>query len=86
MVEKDTGLIGLNIPIVLDYLPSNYGKITSQEVKKKENEVLDTSSNPANPITMIYRPIEQLQKTVTEAKFCTPRHNYSILASHLFEA
>ena len=37
LVQKDAGLIKHNIPIVLDYLPTNYGKIPLEEVKQKES-------------------------------------------------
>ena len=60
MVDDDTGLIEEDIPTVLDYLFSNYGKVTSVEVKEAESEVLNLQFNPAHPMIMIYHPIEQL--------------------------
>lgn len=67
MVDEDTGLIEDEIPIVLEYLITNYGKVTSDEVKQLESDVLSISFNPADPMVTIYRPIEQLQKKATEA-------------------
>ena len=68
MVDDDTGLIEEDIPTVLDYLFSNYGKVTSVEVKEAESAVLNLQFNPADPMITIYRPIEQLQKKAIEAK------------------
>ena len=67
MVDDDTGLIEDDIPTVLDYLFSNYGKVTSVEVKEQESEVLNLQFNPADPMITIFRPIEQLQKKAVEA-------------------
>ena len=60
MVDEDTGLIEDEIPIVLEYLITNYGKVTSDKVKQLESDVLSISFNPADPMVTIYRPIEQL--------------------------
>ena len=67
MVDEDTGLIEHDIPTVLEYLFTNYGKVPSEEVKQKEAEVLNISFNPADPMVLLYRPIEQLQKLATSA-------------------
>ena len=67
MVDDDTGLIEDDIPTVLDYLFTTYGKVTAEEVKNKEAEVLSITFNPADPLVTIYRPIDQLQKKATEA-------------------
>ena len=60
LVDDDTGLIEEDVPTVLQYLFSNYGKVTSAEVKQLESEVLTLSFNPTDPLITIYRPIEQL--------------------------
>ena len=60
MVDEDTGLIEDNIPTVLEYLFTNYGKVTTEEVTQMESEVLSLSFNPTDPMITIYRPIEQL--------------------------
>ena len=67
LVDEDTGLIEEDVPTVLQYLFSNYGKVTLEEVKQVESKVLSLSFNPANPMITIYRPIKQLQKKATEA-------------------
>ena len=66
-MDNDTGLIEDDIPTVLDYLFTTYGKVTAEEVNNKEAEVLNISFNPADPLVTIYRPIKQLQKKATEA-------------------
>ena len=68
LVDDDTGLIEEDVPTVLQYLFSNYGKVTSAEVKQLESEVFTISFNPADPMITIYRPIEQLQKKAREAE------------------
>ena len=45
----------------------NYVKVPSEEVKQKESEVLAMSFKPANPMVVLYCPIEQLQKLATDA-------------------
>ena len=62
LVDDDTGSIEEDVPTVLQYLFSNYGKVTSEEIKRLESEILALSFNPADPIIIIYRPIEQLHK------------------------
>jgi hypothetical protein len=59
--NDDTDLIEEDIPSVLSYLFSNYGKVPTRVVKEKEQEVLTTSFVPSDPMITIYRPIEQLR-------------------------
>lgn len=54
MVDEDTGLIKDDIPTVLDYLFATYGKVTAEEVKDKESEVLSILFNPADPLVTIF--------------------------------
>ena len=58
MVDEDTGLIEHDIPTVLEYLISNYGKVPLEEVKQKEAEVLNISFNHADPIVLLFCPIK----------------------------
>ena len=67
MIDEDTGLIEEDVPTVLDYLFTTYGKVTAEEVKDDENLVLNISFNPADPMVTIFRPIEQLQKKAISA-------------------
>ena len=59
--NDDTDLIEEDIPAVLSYLFSNYGKVPTRVVKEKEQEVLTTPFVPSDPMITIYRPIEQLR-------------------------
>ena len=68
MVDKDTGLIKHDIPTVLEYLFNNYDKILLEEVKQKEAEVVKKSFNPADPMVLLFFPIEQLQNLATSAR------------------
>jgi len=67
LINEDTGLIEDDLPTVCAYLDANYGVVQSEEVKEKESEVLSTSFNPSEPLIVIFRPIEQLQKLATTA-------------------
>ena len=58
LLDGNTGLIAVDIPSVLDYLFLNYSKVPSEEVKEKEAEVLYYTFNPAEPMVLMYRPIE----------------------------
>ena len=66
--NEDTDLVEDDIPTVLTYLFTNYGKVPTREVKEKEREVLDTSFVPSDPMVTIYRPIEQLRTLAQIAK------------------
>ena len=68
LINDDTGLIEEDLPILLTYLDANYGIVQYEEVKQKESEVLSTSFNPSNPMIVLFRSIEQLQKLATAAK------------------
>ena len=61
-INEDTGLVELDLPSALQYLDTNYEKVSSEEVKNKESEVLNISFNPADPMVTLYHPIEQLVK------------------------
>ena len=58
LINEDTGLVEQDLPSVLQYLDTNYGKVSSEEVKSKESEVLKFSFNPADPMVTPHRPIE----------------------------
>ena len=68
MVNSDTGLVEEDVPTVLEYIFTTYGKVTAEEVNKKEHECLNISSNLADSMITIYRPIKQLQKKANEAR------------------
>ena len=67
LLNDNTGLIKDDLPTVLTYLNTNYGKFPSEKVKQKESEVLSMYFNPADPMVVFYCPIEQLQKLATAA-------------------
>ena len=58
LVDYDIDLIEEDIPMVLNSLFTNYGKVQSEELKIKEAEVLNLTFNPIYPIVTLYRPIE----------------------------
>ena len=61
-------LIEDDIPTVLQYLFSNHGRVPTRHVKDKEQEVLSTPFVPSDPMTTIFRPIEQLWSLAEIAK------------------
>ena len=68
LVDDDTQLISAEIPDVLEYLFTNYGKVPSSEVKDKETEILGMSFHPADPMITLYSPVEKLQKLAKSAE------------------
>lgn len=66
--NPDTDLVDEDIPTVLKYLFSNYGKVPTRVVKDKEQEVLSTPFIPSDPMVTIFRPIEQLRTLAEIAK------------------
>ena len=68
MVNEDTQLIDEDIPTVLLYLFDTYGKIPSEEVKQKEAEIRTMTYHPADPMILLFNPIEKLKKMATAAE------------------
>ena len=54
MVDHDTGLTEYDVPTVLEYLFTTYGKVTAEEVKEKEYECLNFFFNPSDPMITIF--------------------------------
>ena len=67
LVNDDTQLIQDDIPTVLDYLFDLYGKVPSEEVKQKEAEIRTMAYHPADPMILLYNPIEKLKKMAEAA-------------------
>ena len=67
LVDEDTQLIQDDIPDVLQYLFDTYGKIPSEEVKQKELEIRTMFFNPADPMILLFNPIEKLKKMAEAA-------------------
>ena len=68
LVNNDTKLIKEDIPDVLNYLFDLYGKVPSEEVKKKEAEIRAMTYHPADPMILIFSPIEKLKKMAIAAE------------------
>ena len=66
--NEHTDLIEDDIPTVLEYLFSNYGRVPTRQVKEKEQDVLNTPFVPSDPMITIFRPIEQLRTLAEIAK------------------
>ena len=67
LIDEDTQLINEDIPTVLTYLFDLYGKIPSEEVKQKETEIRAMIYNPADPLILLYNPIEKLKTMAISA-------------------
>ena len=68
LVDKDTQLINEDVPDVLLYLFDLYGKVPSKEVKSKETEIRAMIYHPANPMILLFNPIDKLTKMGIPAK------------------
>ena len=51
----------------MQYLFYNYGKVRSEEVTQKDSEVMNMNWQPNDPIVLLTRPIENLQKLAQQA-------------------
>ena len=68
LVNEDTQLIQADIPDVLTYLNDTYGKVPSEEVKHKEAEIRTIQFNPADPMILLFNPIDKLAKVGISAE------------------
>ena len=66
LVNEDTQLLQEDVPTVLEYLFDTYGKIPSEEVKQKETDIRALTFQPADPLILLFNPIEKL-KTMGES-------------------
>ena len=74
LVDQCTNLLTGHAPTMLDYLSYNYGKVRFEDVTQKDNEVMTMTWQPNDPIILLTRPVEQLQKLATQAGMpCTGR-------------
>ena len=67
IVDSCTNLISIDILAALDYLFYNFGKVTSEEVNQKEAEIMAMTWLLSNPIIMLTKPIEELNKLAHQA-------------------
>ena len=81
LVDPYTNLLTGDVPSILEYLDYNYGKVRSEEVTQKDNEVMTMSWQPTDPLVLLTRPIEQLQKLAITAGI--PYTNSQILEKGL---
>ena len=67
LVDEYTNLLTQDVPTIMQYLFYNYGKVRSEEVSSKEAEVMSMTWQPSDPIVLLTRPIENLQKLAQQA-------------------
>ena len=67
LVDEYTNLFTDDVPTVMEYLFYNYGRVRAEEVAIKENEVMNMSWQPHEPIVLLTRPIKNLQKLAQQA-------------------
>ena len=58
LVDEYTNLLTGDVPLILDYLFYNYGKVRSEEVTQKDNEVMTMTWQLTDLIVLLTRPIE----------------------------
>ena len=51
----------------MQFLFNTYGKVPSEKVKQKSTELRITEFNPADPMIILYNPIEKLCKMAEAA-------------------
>ena len=79
LVNKDTQLIQEDISTLLVYHFSTYGVVPAEVVKDHKNEIRLMSFHPADPLIMLYGPIEKLQKLTGAARISyTPEQSLDI--------
>ena len=66
LVDEHTNLLTGDVPEILKYLFYNYGKVRSEEVAQKEAEVMSMTWQPTDPMVLLTRPLEHLQKLATQ--------------------
>ena len=74
LVNEDTELIHDDIPTILAYLVRAYGKVATEEVKEKEQAIRSLSFHPADPLILLYGPIEKLNSLATQAGIPYSKH------------
>ena len=62
LINEDTRLIQEDILTILHYLFETYGNVPSEEVKQTEQEIRTITFHPADPMIILYNPIEKLKK------------------------
>ena len=66
-MDDDTALLNADIPDILAHLFLRYGQVTGEEVKAMEAKVMKTVFAPADPLVLIWNPIEKLKKLAIQA-------------------
>ena len=67
LVDNYTNLITTDIPETLQCLFYNFGKVSSEEVAQKESEVMAMTWLPSDPIILLTKPLEDLNKLANQA-------------------
>ena len=66
-IDDDTALLNADIPDILEHLFIRYGQVTGEDVKAMETTVNKTVFSPADPLVMIWNPVEKLRKLAIQA-------------------
>ena len=61
LCNVDTDIINETNPEILDFLQSNYGWITKEQLVKKEDEVKNFDYDPHTPVDKVFNKITLLQ-------------------------
>lgn len=67
LVDPYTNLITADITQTLDYLFCNFGKVSSEEALQRKAEVMEMTWLPSDPIILLTKPLEDLNKLVNHA-------------------
>ena len=62
LANEYTNILTDHVPTVIQYLLCNYRRVRMEEVSLKENEVMNMTWQPHDPIVLLTHLIENLQK------------------------
>ena len=76
--DETTNTINKTIPEILTYLFTNFADVTSDDINKEEEKVINHFWNLSDPPVSFYTLIEDLQRLSTAAKI--PRTNEQMVS------
>lgn len=60
----------MDIPNILDYLFTTYGRVQSEEVTEIDKDIIQALWNTTDPLVLFTHPLENLQKLSNKAGIC----------------
>ena len=76
--NRQTNAINVPIPVIIDYLFKNHGRVTQAMLQQEEKNTKEMFYNPTHPINESFR----LSNSSTSQLHQTTAHQYYILCYH----